>query len=41
MLRVQNQAKRLHGSGPPQETCVHSPEPDPRFLDPQGYSSKY
>jgi hypothetical protein len=40
-LRVRNQAKRLHGSGPPQETCVHSLGPDPRFLDPQGYSSKY
>ena len=32
-LRVRNQAKRLHGSGPPQETCVHSLEPDPRFPD--------
>jgi hypothetical protein len=30
-LRVQNQAKRLHGSIPPQETCVHSLGPDPRF----------
>jgi hypothetical protein len=40
-LTVWDQAKRLHGSGPPQGTCVHSLEPDPRFPDPQGYSSKY
>jgi hypothetical protein len=40
-LTVRDQVKRLHGSGPPQGTCVHSLEPDPRFSDPQGYSSKY
>jgi hypothetical protein len=40
-LRVQDHAKRLHRSGPPQETCVHSLEPDPRLSDPQDYSSKY
>jgi hypothetical protein len=41
MLRVWNQAKRLHGSGPPQKTCVRSLELDPRLSDPQDYSSKY
>jgi hypothetical protein len=40
-LRVRDQAKRLHSSGPPQETCVRSLELDPRLLDPQDYSSKY
>jgi hypothetical protein len=40
-LRVQDHAKQLHSSGPPQETCVHSLEPDPRLPDPQIYSSKY
>jgi hypothetical protein len=40
-LTVLDQAKRLHGSGPPQGMCVHSLESDPRFPDPQGYSSKY
>jgi hypothetical protein len=34
MLRVRDHAKRLHSSGPPQETCVHSLEPDPRLPDP-------
>jgi hypothetical protein len=26
MLRVQDQAKHLHESGPPQETCIFSSE---------------
>jgi hypothetical protein len=40
-LTLRNQAKRLHGFGPPQETSIHSLEPDPRLSDPQDYSSKY
>jgi hypothetical protein len=31
---VRNQAKRLHSSGPPQETSTHSLELAPRLLDP-------
>jgi hypothetical protein len=38
---VRDQAKRLHGSEAPQETSVHSLEPDPRLPDAQDYSSKY
>jgi hypothetical protein len=38
---VWDQAKRLHDSGPPQETSIHSLEPDPRLSDPHDYSSKY
>jgi hypothetical protein len=34
MLRVQNQAKRLHSSGPHQETSVHSLEVVRRLPDP-------
>jgi hypothetical protein len=33
-LRVQDQAKQLHGSGPLQETSVHSLELDLRLSDP-------
>jgi hypothetical protein len=40
-LTVRDQAKRLHGSGQPQETGAHFPELDPRLSDPQNYSSKY
>jgi hypothetical protein len=40
-LRVRDQAKRLHSSGPPQGTYVRSLGPDPRLLNPQDYSSKY
>jgi hypothetical protein len=38
---VGDQAERLHGSRLPQETSVHSLEPDPRLSDPQDYSSEY
>jgi hypothetical protein len=31
---VQNQSKRLHNSGPLQETCAHSLEPDPQVVGP-------
>jgi hypothetical protein len=34
MLRVRNQAKRLHSSGPPQETSTYSLELAPRLSDP-------
>jgi hypothetical protein len=40
-LRVRDQAKRLHNSGPPQGTCVHSLELDPWLRDLHDYSSKY
>jgi hypothetical protein len=40
-LTVRDQAKQLHGSGPPRETSIHSLEPDPRLPNPQDYSSKY
>jgi hypothetical protein len=40
-LRVRNQAKRLHSSGPPKETSVHSLELYLRLPDPQYYSSIY
>jgi hypothetical protein len=40
-LTVRDQAKRLHDSGPPQGTSIHSLEPDPRLSDPHDYSSKY
>jgi hypothetical protein len=40
-LTVRDQAKRLHGSEPPQETSIHSLEPEPRLSDPQDSSSKY
>jgi hypothetical protein len=33
-LRVRNQAKRLHSSGPLQETSAHSLEPDPQVAGP-------
>jgi hypothetical protein len=33
-LRVWDQAKRLHSSGPPQETSAHSLEPDPQVAGP-------
>jgi hypothetical protein len=35
-LRVQNQAKRLHDSGPLQGTSTHSLEVDPSLPDPFG-----
>jgi hypothetical protein len=35
-LRVQNQAKRLHGSGPPQETCIHFSRTGPKVPGPTG-----
>jgi hypothetical protein len=35
---VRDQAERLHGSGPPQETSIASLVPDPRLST---YSSKY
>jgi hypothetical protein len=37
---MRDQAKRLHGFGPPQEISVHFLEPDPGLSDPQDYSSK-
>jgi hypothetical protein len=40
-LTVRDQVEQLLGSGPPQETSVHSLELDPRLSDPQDYSSKY
>jgi hypothetical protein len=33
-LRLRDQAKQLHGSGPLQETSIHSLELDPRLPGP-------